>query len=895
MGVLEDYYKQFNTSLDGLSEHQVQINRKQFGKNTIEHTKPESLLVAALKELLSFFPLLLLISGGLSFFAHTVMPMDGYNFIGYALVFVVLLNTSVSLIQKRKVAQIMASFEGYIPKKVLVIRGGEQVIPTGELVAGDIIKLGEGDKIPADALLVEAHTLQVDESILTGESGGGHKQPGGEDALLKSGTTVLQGNCTALVTAVGGNTKFGKIAHLTDTVTHGMTPMQLELKYFVEKISVLAIVLGISFFLIGVFYLQNPFWTNLIFAIGIIVANVPEGLLPTVTLALTQASQRMAKSKAVVKSLESVETLGSCSVICTDKTGTLTQNKMKAQRVLLDLKDITLPGDLGPAKQPFLEIAALCNNAAPVKGRHGIMEYYGDPTETALCDFCSSYADIGKLRAKFTVKYEKTFNSEQKFMSKVLHTEGDTQYTTIKGAPEVILGKATSIHLNGDAQPMNEEHRAKVEEILQQYEEDGLRVIALGYYTGENNHEDPHDIVFVGLIALMDPPRVEVSAAVAACKTAGIKIIVISGDNPKTVAAIARQTGIAKKPITITGKDLEKMTDKELKELLQKPELVFARTAPEQKLRIVAALQELGERVAVTGDGVNDAPALRKADIGVSMGQNGTDVAKDASDIILLDDNFATIVKAIEQGRAVFDNIKKFITYVLTSNIPEILPFLIYVLFYPHIPLALTVLQILTIDLITDILPSIALGNENPEKDVMHRKPRARSERLVSAKTFVRSYLFIGPMEALLSFVTFFTVLFMGGWKYGAPVDSSLYIYATTTFLATIIACQIANVLACRTNRQTSLHSFRGNRWMKAGILVEVLVIGLLFLLPTIGWEAALHGYYNLSEIVAVVSPLAFEQWLLVAAVIVIAPFVIFFVEELRKYLARQGVKWCDL
>lgn len=312
-------------------------------------------------------------------------------------------------------------------------------------------------------------------------------------------------------------------------------------------------------------------------------------------------------------------------------------------------------------------------------------------------------------------------------------------------------------------------------------------------------------------------------------------------------------------------------------------------------MRIVKALQELGERVAVTGDGVNDAPALRQADIGVSMGEKGTDVAKDASDIILLDDNFATIVKAVEQGRTVFENIKKFITYVLTSNIPEILPFLLYVVFYPHIPLAMTVLQILTIDLITDIIPSIALGNEKPEKDIMQRKPRDKSERLVSAKTFMRSYLFIGPLEALFSFVAFFTVLYFGGWRDGSYVEPALYMYASTTFLVTIIACQIANVLACRTNRQSSLHGFRGNRWLMGGIALEVVVIGLLYLLPRNGWDAALQGYFNLGDVSASVSPLDITQWLVVGAIIVLAPILLLFAEEGRKALARKGVTWLDL
>jgi len=380
-------------------------------------------------------------------------------------------------------------------------------------------------------------------------------------------------------------------------------------------------------------------------------------------------------------------------------------------------------------------------------------------------------------------------------------------------------------------------------------------------------------LVFVGLVAMVDPPRPEVPAAVAACKTAGIRIIVMSGDKGETVSYIARKLGIVDHPRVIDGDELAVMDNEQLITALKQEQIAFARIAPEQKLTIVDALKQMEEVVAMTGDGVNDAPALKRADIGVSMGRRGTDVAKEASDIILLDDNFATIIKAIEEGRAVYDNIKKFITYILTSNIPEILPFIAYVLL--PVPLPITVIQILAIDLITDILPAIGLGNEAPEADIMHRPPRRRDERLVSGKTFLRSYGIIGPVEAAMSFTVFFVVLYAGGWSWGMALESSapLYGQAAGAFLATIIFSQIGNVMACRTNRLSAVpYLVRWNLWITAGIVVEVVFI------LTIIYLSVFNPFFSTYALDIFVWPL-----------ILIAPMLIFIIEELRKYLVRHG------
>jgi len=447
---------------------------------------------------------------------------------------------------------------------------------------------------------------------------------------------------------------------------------------------------------------------------------------------------------------------------------------------------------------------------------------------------------------------------------------------TVKGAPEVVIERCSHVHSEGLVRKLGSDDRAQLESQASHYAAQGLRVLALASKVLETPDEVERDMVFVGLVAMVDPPRAEVPDAVAACRTAGIRIVVMSGDKAETVAYIAKKLGIVHRPRVIEGSQLEQMDREELLETLRDDQLVFARIAPEQKLILVEAFKALKEVVAVTGDGVNDAPALKRADIGIAMGQRGTDVAKEASDIILLDDNFATIVRAVEEGRAVYDNIRKFATYVLASNIPEVLPFLAWVLL--PIPLPITVVGILAIDLITDMLPAIGLGNEPPESDVMSRPPRSPDDRLVGGRTFLRSYGIIGLSEAALSFLAFFLVLDAGGWQWAQPLatDSLLYGQATGAFLATIIFCQVGNVLACRTNRQSALpYLLRPNAWILCGIVLElVFILAVLYVPP-------------LQRIFTTAPP---PGW--VWSLILLAPCLTFGVDELRKWLVRRGVLW---
>ncbi|MET0104659.1 MAG: cation-transporting P-type ATPase [Sedimenticola sp.] len=868
----------------GLSSGEARQRLKKYGGNLIQFHRERSPWVLLVSEFRALFPLLLLAASLLAAFANHLSPGEGYDLIAGALLFVVILNALVSFFQNYRVEKLMVSFLDYIPKEVVLLRDGERVLlDAKEVVPGDVLFVQEGDKISADGVVLECENLLLDESILSGESEPVAKQKlqerVGPECQVSSGATVFSGHASILVTRTGRSTRIGAISNLSQGVVQDLTPMQLELKDFVHKITWLALGIGILFFIIG-FTIGNPFWTNLIFAIGIIVANVPEGLLPTVTLALTQASARMGRRNAVVKQILSVETLGSTTVICTDKTGTLTRNRLHVEKIFLDFKELdansSRVSDDYPARQPLLEIMGLCNDLIILdNNNNGSERFKGDPTEVAMAEFVERHTPLLALRGQFEPLAEQAFDSENMHMWNLYRTGGGSRYLTVKGAPEVILSRCSAVHSGGEVHALTDWQREQLIAKAVTYAREGLRVLSLAYRVvdGEPGAEE---LVFVGHVALVDPPRPEVPAAVAACKSAGIRIVVISGDKGETVSYIARKLGIVTAPKVIDGESLDSMDMEELIDTLRGGEVVFARIAPEQKLDIVNAFKEMDEVVAVTGDGVNDAPALKRADIGISMGRRGTDVAKEASDIILLDDNFATIVKAVEEGRAVYDNIKKFITYILTSNVPEILPFIAYVLL--AIPLPITVIQILAIDLITDILPAIGLGNMAPERDIMQRPPRRRSERLVSGRTFLRSYGIIGPVEALLSFVVFFLVLAAGGWTWGMPlpVSESLHQQASGAFLATIIFSQIGNVMACSSNRQSAVpYLTKINHWVATGLLVEVLFILAVVYIPFMQ-----PVFYS--------GPLEPWTW----GLILLAPICIFLIEELRKWLVRRGVSF---
>ncbi|MDH5526489.1 MAG: cation-transporting P-type ATPase [Nitrospirota bacterium] len=877
----EQLFQSLHASEQGLASAEARARLRVYGSNEITFHRARSPLWMLAGEFLSLFPLLLLTASGLALVADRLSPGEGYGLIAVALLAVVVLNALVVFFQNYKVEKLMLSFLDYIPKHVVLLRdGGKAMLDARWVVPGDILFVQEGDKISADGVLLEAHQLLVDESLLTGES-----EPVPRVALeervtpacqVHSGATVLKGGGTILVTGTGRSTGLGGISALSQGVRQDLTPMQRELNRFVHRISYLAVGIGAFFFAIGVF-IGNPFFANLVFAIGIIVANVPEGLLPTVTLALSQASARMARRNAVIKHILAVETLGSTTVVCTDKTGTLTQNRLHVESVFLDFEEIShrdmrrLPER--PSARPLIEIMALCNDVI-VTGKAG-SHFHGDPTEIALAERVEEMAGFDRVRERFEPLGGSPFDAERKYMTAVHRTRGGTLYMTVKGAPEVVLAHSTQVHAEGLVRPLTAADREQVEAHAAELAANGLRVLALACRVVPDLESEADELVFVGLAALTDPPRPEVPAAVRACQSAGIRLVVMSGDKGETVAYMARKLGIVSAPRVIDGDQLAGLDARQLATVLADPQVVFARIAPEQKLTIVEAFKHLGQVVAVTGDGVNDAPALKRADIGIAMGLRGTDVAKEAADIILLDDNFATIVRAIEEGRTVYDNIRKFIRYVLTSNVPEILPFIVYVLF--PVPLAVTVVQILSIDLITDMLPAIGLGNEPPEKDIMRTPPRTPGTPLVGLRTFVHAYGISGMAETAVSFVVFFLILAAGGWNWGTELAPGDPLWATASggFLAAIIFSQIGNVLACRTGRQSAVPALlRLNPWIAAGVALEVLFTLSVVYLP------GLNPVFS-------TAPLPFWIW----GLILCAPVVLFGIDELRKLLARRGVR----
>jgi sodium/potassium-transporting ATPase subunit alpha len=874
----EEVFRSLVTTEQGLSEEEAALRLREFGFNEISEVKKTHLMVRFLDQFTHFLAILLWIAAFLSFLSEYLHPGEGMLHLGLAIVAVIVINAAFTFIQEYRAEKALDALKKMLPFYVKVLRAGKEKDVQGrEVVPGDVILLSEGDKVPADARLIETVGLKVNHAPLTGESEPLLRNtdpfPGElveSPNIAFAGTTVISGSGRAIVFATGMKTEFGRIAHLTSAVEAGLSPLQKEIVKATRVVAVIAGAVGLFFFVLG-FVIGRTFWDNFIFAIGISVALIPEGMLPTVTLALAMGSQRMAKRKALIKTLTSVETLGSVTVICTDKTGTLTQNRMAVAKLWVNEELIELGAIMaGETSRLLLTTAALCNNARLVDS-----EYRGDPTETALLK--AARESLGNISAKRVS--EIPFDAERKMMT-TIHAmdKGSTAFS--KGATEKLLPLCSHIMMNGERKSLDDNFRDDVIHADHALMDMGLRVLAFAMKeiegheaSGIRNDETEKDMTFLGLIGLHDPPRPEVPEAIRKCHDAGVRIIMITGDGSRTALAIAKQIELVQgTPLIIEGPAFNKMTDRELTEMLSAPEIIFARMTPKHKMRVVSLLKDNGAVVAVTGDGVNDAPALKKADIGISMGITGTDVAKEASDMVLLDDNFATIVNAVEEGRTVYENIKKFMTYIFASNIPEAVPYLAYILF--KIPLPLTILQILAVDLGTDMLPALALGSEKPLPGIMKQPPRKLNERLLNFPLIARAYLFLGPLEAVACMFGFFWVLKTGGWAWGTllPASDILYMQATTACLTAIIVTQIANVFACRSSRE-SLFSidFFSNRLIFAGIAVELLL--QLFIV-----------YHPLGNKIFSTAPLSWHTWL------VLVPFaaLLLIAEEIRKLIAKK-------
>ena len=867
---IEDVLKRLETNNGGLSSNEAQRRLAQYGSNVLIKQDHYSLLRGLLSHFSHFLAVLLWIAAGLSFFADRMKPGEGMATLGWAILGVIVINAGFAFFQEYKAERALQALHLLLPDKAWVTRSGQPVeVTRREIVPGDVLILEEGERVPADARLIEAVGMRVDNAALTGESRPKRRTvEATEDGhwldlpnLVFAGTTVLSGHGRAVVFATGMRSEFGKIAALTTGVETGLSPLQKEIITVTRIVAVISLVMGATFFLVGL-WTGLGFWISAIFGIGIIVANVPEGLLPTVTLALAMSSQRMAKRNALIKHLPSVETLGCTTVICTDKTGTLTENRMKVDRFFTD--GLVIESREGyfftrgrmistaDAEQwrPFFDALLHCHNAKRVRKSDGRFVITGDPTEVALLEFAVAHGLAH--RPPLRRMGELAFDADRKRMSTLHWSEGRLIAFT-KGAPESVLALCTHTQSHGHTVTMTSSERTHLLSQSRFFAEQAYRVLAVAMR--EVAHQPEHievdtienDLTFLGLVAMMDPPHREVPEAITKCQRAGVRVIMVTGDHPLTALAVARKIGLVpEQPASlpgsfvpvIEGSQLDQTSDEKLRQLLTpsrpgEADPVFARMAPRHKMRIVSTLKAMGDVVAVTGDGVNDAPALKKADIGIAMGIAGTDVAKETADMILLDDNFATIVSAIEEGRTVYDNIRKFSSYILASNVPEIVPFLGYG--FIGMPLALTIPQVLAVDLGTDMIPALGLGTEWPQSDVMNLPPRSRSERLLSLPILLRAYLFLGLIEAGVAMGGFFLYLDSQGWAWGSHLDwsSPLYREATTVTFAGIVFAQVANVFACRSDHLSVARlGWLTNPLILWGILIELIIVLLITYTP---------------------------------------------------------------
>jgi Ca2+-transporting ATPase len=914
-----DVYAELETGPEGLSADEARSRLSLYGPNRLHVVKPASLDYQRLLDQISHPMAILLWVAGL------IALLGGRPVLGIVIWVVVLVNAVFSFWQEYRAVRAISSLETLLPDFSRVLREGvESSLPTSEIVPGDILVLAEGDNIPADARVVEEFGLRVNNSALTGDALPARKSAEASARaeltelerpnLIFAGTSVASGTARAVVYSTGSLTQFGRIARLTQETPIRPSRLQKEMKRITRLFTLAALGIGALSFSWGVWQEGIPWLSAVLLALGIIVAVIPEGLVPTLTLSLAIAVQRLARRGVLVKSLALMETIGNTSVICTDKSGTLTQNQMTVREVWVGDRRYRVSGSgyqpkggFSPAPsgvvkddvQLLLAASALCNNSRllPPSPERPTWSYLGDQTEAALRVLALKAGveenETGKTYPRI---HEIPFDARRKRMS-TIHRRGDGEEVAfVKGAPREVLHLCTHILVDGENRPMDQEFRTRILAANDGYARNALRVLALAYRilparTGAGAEYSPdsveRDLVFLGLAAMMDPPRPEVAEAVEHCKKAGIRLVMITGDYGLTADSLARRIGMltAENPRILTGSELDQLSDAQL-QLLLREEVIFARMAPEHKLRLVGAFQERGDVVAVIGDGVNDAPALRKADIGVAMGIIGTDVAREAADIILTDDNFGAVANAIEEGRTVFDNLRKVSSYVFSSNIPEMIPLVLASLF--DIPMALTVTQILAIDLGTDLLPGLALGSERPEPDVMERPPQRRNRPILDRSVFARS-LWVGTLETALCYAGFFFVYYWKdpvAWRdllqpiwlpFGQLLTSAsgrAYILASTVFLAGVVICQIGNAFACRTSRErVGELGYLSNRGLLVSVAVAIGLIVALIYVPLLS---------DLFELL----PIPPEFWAFLAF---FAP-AIYIVEKIRKGLIRRGL-----
>lgn len=900
----------------GLTSAEVQKLLEQYGLNIIEEGKKTSLLIQFLRQFKDLMVIILIAASILAFFADE--PVDASIILG-----IVFLNATIGFVQEFKAEKAVEALKKLLSPKARVIRDGrEQLVETKHLVPGDFVVLNEGDKVSADAALIEENEIHCDEAILTGESVP-LKKDIYKNKKLFMGTQVTRGNGIAMVTETGMHTEFGKIAALTSETKKDKSPLQKELNHIGLFVGKVTIVLSVILFLVGFFLQGRQFVDTLLFAVSVAVAAVPEGLPTTITVALALGVQRLARKNAIVKQLSSVETLGSTTVICSDKTGTLTKNEMTVQEMVIDGHSIRVHGvgyepegsflirhervnhpeffeynkkdlpDLAFKKaalynnlQLAIRTAVLCNKAK-LTSANDQWKILGDPTEGALITLAEKAGfAVDNLYKKHKKIHEFPFDSVRKRMSVIAQGPGIKEKAVyVKGAPDALLNLCTHLLQEGKIIPLDEKEKQYILSHHERLANQALRTIGLAYKklpdAGDNKSQKKYDqeeiekdLIFLGIIGMADPPREDVKEAVNLTHKAGIRVFIVTGDHGLTAHAVAKQLGLTKSygVNIVTGEMLHKMSDEKLMTYVAPgQETIFARVSPEHKLRIVEALKRSGEVVAVTGDGVNDAPALKRADIGVAMGITGTDVSKEAANMVLTDDSFSTIVTAIIEGRTIYENMKKFIFFIFSSNIGELIA--IFGGIMVGLPAPLTAVLMLIINTLTDVFPALALGVEPVEKTILERPPRKPDSKIME-RPFIRRYVLSGVVIGLVTIGTFIINLLWNRFTWGEPLalDSHLYMQSATMAFVVLTLLQMVQALNSR-SATVSLFKmkFFENLHLIAAIIFSVVATILLVQLP-------MFSRYIKT------TPLTLTQWLLLTA----AAFTVLIFEEIRKLFTRR-------
>ncbi len=819
----EETMKELNGSTEPLTDEQVREHKEKYGPNELVEGKKKTILQIFLEQYKDFLVIILIIAAIVSGFMGDAESAA-------VILIVITMNAILGTVQTVKAEQSLASLKKLSGPEAKVLRGGSVVqIPSSEVTVGDIVMLDAGDYIPADGRIIECTSLKVDESALTGESLGVEKMTdvidqdevplGDRVNMVYSGSFVTYGRGSFVVTGIGMETEVGKIASLLKTTSEKRTPLQVNLDQFGQKLSILILVFCGILFGISIFR-GDDIGDAFLFAVALAVAAIPEALSSIVTIVLSFGTQKMAREHAIMRKLQAVEGLGSVSIICSDKTGTLTQNKMTVEDYYVD--DLCIKADdidlNDPSQSRLLISSILCNDSSNTDGVE-----IGDPTETALLNLGTKLGlNPDDVKAKYPRESENPFDSDRKLMA-TKHTMEGIPTMLVKGAVDVLLDRMTSIQIGNEVRPITAEDRRKIEDQNQAFSRSGLRVLAFAYKVVSDELEltldDEYDLTFLGLVAMMDPPRVESQAAVAECKRAGIRPIMITGDHKVTAAAIAKRIGILNdESEACEGAVIENMSDEELKDFVEGIS-VYARVSPEHKIRIVRAWQDRGNIVAMTGDGVNDAPALKQADIGVAMGITGSEVSKDAAAMVLTDDNFATIVKAVENGRNLYRNIKSAIQFLLSGNFGAILAVLYASI--TALPVPFAPVHLLFINLLTDSLPAIALGLEPHSQEVMDEKPRPMNESILTKDFLIK----IGTEGLSIGVTTM--IAFLIGYH------GTNELLGSTMAFATLCSARLFHGFNCKSDRPV-VFSKRviDNKWLIGAFLLGLVLITAVVMIP---------------------------------------------------------------